>query len=357
MSTATCERLWQVEASADGRLGPADAASFERHLATCAICAAERDALLRLTEIVGAPPEPPLAQLAQRRARNALIKAADATLRARPRIPRIPRLRAAALGLALAAALPGLWLALRPAPRPSAAATTRFEVHDEGHARFVEDADAGPGRVILLDGRASFTAREPSADRLIVVLPDGTIEGRGARFTVEVRRGRTHEVVVFEGSISIAVGGYQATLDAQDHWIEPDPPSTSAPEASTASPAPSAPEKPEPPRNGAIAPKEPGSSAPSASSARAPSPAGGRFAEAMSAFSSSEYARAERLFQDFVRDFPRDGRAEDATYLQIECRARRGDQAGAAAAARQYLLAFPRGLRRPEAARIAGVAP
>jgi TolA-binding protein len=93
---------------------------------------------------------------------------------------------------------------------------------------------------------------------------------------------------------------------------------------------------------------------PSASAEAAPPTAGARFAEAMGAFSAGQHARADALFAAFVRDFPRDGRAEDATFLRIEVRARRGDAAGARAAARDYLRAYPRGLRRPEAERIAG---
>jgi TolA-binding protein len=74
----------------------------------------------------------------------------------------------------------------------------------------------------------------------------------------------------------------------------------------------------------------------------------------MTAFSSGNDAKAEQLFASFGRDFPRDGRAEDAMFLRAKLRARQGDNAGAAALARQYLQAYPRGFRRPEAERLAG---
>jgi len=74
----------------------------------------------------------------------------------------------------------------------------------------------------------------------------------------------------------------------------------------------------------------------------------------MLAFKAGDDSRADGLFAAFIRDFPRDGRAEDATFLRAQARARRGDKAGAAALAREYLRAFPHGLRRPEAEQLAG---
>ena len=81
--------------------------------------------------------------------------------------------------------------------------------------------------------------------------------------------------------------------------------------------------------------------------------AGLRFAEAVTAFSAGDYGRADSLFGAFARDFPSDSRAEDATFLRADARARRGDKMGAAAGARAYIHAYPNGLRRPEAERLA----
>jgi TolA-binding protein len=81
--------------------------------------------------------------------------------------------------------------------------------------------------------------------------------------------------------------------------------------------------------------------------------AGARFAEAVAAFGAGDYGRADALFGTFARDFPTDSRAEDATFLRADARAKRGDKAGAAAGARLYLRAYPNGLRRPAAERLA----
>ena len=43
----TCGRSFQVEALRDGRLGGAERKSFERHLAACAVCAREAEAMER----------------------------------------------------------------------------------------------------------------------------------------------------------------------------------------------------------------------------------------------------------------------------------------------------------------------
>lgn len=84
-----------------------------------------------------------------------------------------------------------------------------------------------------------------------------------------------------------------------------------------------------------------------------PSLAGARFAEAMGAYLAGDFTRADALFEAFASAYPRDARAEDALFLRAEARSRRGDEAGARAAARAYLKRFPGGLRRPEAERLA----
>jgi hypothetical protein len=89
--------------------------------------------------------------------------------------------------------------------------------------------------------------------------------------------------------------------------------------------------------------------APVASSAPLPSR---RFAEAVSAFHQGAYAQAEERLAQFVRDFPDDPRAQDASFLRAVSRSRIGDAKGAAGLAREYVRSFPRGLRRTEAERL-----
>ena len=67
------------------------------------------------------------------------------------------------------------------------------------------------------------------------------------------------------------------------------------------------------------------------SAARRLGSAGARFAEAVAAFGVGDHGRAETLFGAFAEDFSTDSRAEDATFLRADARARRGDKAGAAA--------------------------
>ena len=58
MSIETCETMRLVEARYDGRLGEREAASLDRHVATCAACRAHAEALPRLREIAVEPIEP-----------------------------------------------------------------------------------------------------------------------------------------------------------------------------------------------------------------------------------------------------------------------------------------------------------
>ncbi|MDB4996569.1 MAG: hypothetical protein JWM74_4001 [Myxococcaceae bacterium] len=81
--------------------------------------------------------------------------------------------------------------------------------------------------------------------------------------------------------------------------------------------------------------------------------AGSRFQTAMVSFEAGDYARADTELELFARDFASDPRCEDAAYLRAVARFRRGDKVGAASLARAYLAAYPAGLRRIEARRLA----
>jgi outer membrane protein assembly factor BamD (BamD/ComL family) len=72
----------------------------------------------------------------------------------------------------------------------------------------------------------------------------------------------------------------------------------------------------------------------------------------MAAFGAGDYGRAEALFRAFERENPGDARVEDTTFLRAVARNRRGDEAGARAAARDYLRRYPAGFRRLEAERL-----
>jgi anti-sigma factor RsiW len=94
VSAKPCARLWQAEAVLDGVLSRADAASFERHSATCAECTAERAALVRLASLGERMPTLEVTPLRRRALHHELLRRAnEASVDARP--SRFARLRVA----------------------------------------------------------------------------------------------------------------------------------------------------------------------------------------------------------------------------------------------------------------------
>ena len=57
-TTTECAQSAIVEALHDGRLGPQEVASIERHIAVCAACAAHRQVLVAIRTHVRVPPRP-----------------------------------------------------------------------------------------------------------------------------------------------------------------------------------------------------------------------------------------------------------------------------------------------------------
>lgn len=388
-----CTRTWQAEALEDGRLDEDDVSSFERHAAGCAECEAELSSLRALRSEMLSVDVPRLSDLQRHAQRQEVLRRANGLTTRAP--ARRTWAIAATVAAAAAAGIAFGWPRMAPPP-------SRFEVVDVTHARWHAETDGATSRVNLSGGTALFQVEKlkPEA-RFLVQLPDGEIEVRGTRFVVDVQDGHTRSVVVTEGIVALRIGGGEALLRAGDRWPPSAPsgaassaalPTSSVPTAgpavegatvggnasestvpspSTGSPAvavaasPSAWAAPDV-RSAAVAPPRASAAvargatdttaspavATSAAAPVAPSPST-RFAEAMSAFSAGDYGRADTLFVAFVREFPRDGRAEDATYLRVQCHVRMGDRAGAVLLARQYLAAFPRGLRRPEMERLA----
>jgi len=92
--------------------------------------------------------------------------------------------------------------------------------------------------------------------------------------------------------------------------------------------------------------------APSASAASTPD-AAATFVAAMDAFHDGQYAKADALFVEFIERAPGDARREDAAFLRAVAHARMGDSAVARTLLQSYLDAYPLGLRRTEAERLA----
>lgn len=377
MNRHRCERTWQAEAREDGRLDKRDLASFERHAAQCRECTAEMNALRNITQKMSSLPEPLRSDLEHRRARNELLRRANEQFLTPAPSSKGWKTWAVAGAIAFGAA--GVF-GLRFAKNTSH--TAHFEVSDVTNAVWHSETTASTSTVTLQSGTAAFHVEHlEQGTRFWVDMPDGRIEVRGTRFVVEVSQGQTKSVEVTEGIVWLDVPTFHGLLHAGERWPRPTtigamaapssapiqadaPAPTIAPPSSATTldnvtppsmPVPNPPstlEKLAPTENAPSVTNEP---PPAASSAATPKDeAGPRFAEAMTAFTSGNDAKAEQLFAAFVRDFPRDGRAEDAMFLRAKLRARQGDSAGAAALARQYLQAYPRGFRRPEAERLAG---
>ena len=376
MNRSRCDRTWQAGAREDGRLDKRDLESFERHAQHCPECTREIAALAKIAQTMAALTDGKRTDLEHRRARQELLRRANEQFLTDKPSPKPWRMWVLAGSVALAS-MGLIWQRFAAAPVHA----PTFDVADVAHAVWQTETIASTSRVTLRSGTAAFHVEHlEREEKFFVDLPDGRIEVRGTRFVVDVVEGKTHSVEVTEGIVWLDIPSFHGLLHAGERWpsmetahvdkAESPLPIPAAAQTETAAPEPmTATEK----TNGAVdvsgpnLPKSttPKNASPEPSADDAPTPAGSamtakkddagpRFAEAMSAFSAGNDARAEQLFVEFIRDFPRDGRAEDAMFLRAKSRARRGDAAGAAAIAREYLKAFPRGFRRPEAERLAG---
>ena len=376
MNRPRCERTWQAEAREDGRLENRDLASFERHAAQCQDCTDEIATLQAITEKMAELPEPKRTELEHRRARQELLRRANESFLVDKPAPKPWKSWVLAGAVALGAwGLYGQYMGRAPNHVPV------FDVVDMTNAVWQTETIASTSRVTLQSGIAAFhVERLTGEERFLVDMPDGHLEVRGTRFVVDVAGGKTQSVVVTEGKVWLDVPTFHGLLQAGERWpkiesaaraneptnemktpvVVPVGPAPETAESATiaapmnstgASPPASSPNAA--PLTGPDQPAE-NPAPPAIKSAMPKDEAGPRFADAMAAFTGGDDARADQLFANFIRDFPRDGRAEDAMFLRAKSRARRGDTAGAAAIARDYLKIYPRGFRRPEAERLAG---
>ena len=117
MSIESCATMRLVEARNDGRLGDREAASLDRHVATCAACRAHSADLPRLRELASEPTSPQT-PLQQQRSRARLLYEA-----ARIDEPRHAAPSATPSAPAAPTSTPRLGQASTPTPTQSAAAT------------------------------------------------------------------------------------------------------------------------------------------------------------------------------------------------------------------------------------------
>jgi ferric-dicitrate binding protein FerR (iron transport regulator) len=356
MNAPRCARLWQVEAVKDQRLSGADRVAFERHLETCSECTSELAALERLEALGARLPAPASDPLARRRLRNDILRRANELSVGTGRPP--PRRRHVVLGataLAAAALLVTVVALRRDDGRGLAANVSvgepRFEIVTAPGSEW-STLKSGPAlRLSLRRGQADVTVQKLRAGQSFVLeLPDGELEVRGTRFSVQVADRKTRSVKVSEGLVALRLRegtGRELLLGAGQGWVM------------TLAPAPRA---PEPQKALAVAPSASGPAATSPAKPVSPAPASKpasasgateEFAAAMAAYSRGDFATAERLFLAFEAHYPTSGHVEDTTFLRALTRLRRGDEAGGKALAREYLKRYPNGFRAPEAERLA----
>jgi hypothetical protein len=342
---AACPRLFEVEALRDGRLTGAEVVRFQSHLLACADCAREARALEGLAESLRSPTRFAQAdELHVRRQRTRLLAAFDARLVPAPRGIAQRWLRSAsvvALLSVLAALVFVLWPA-RPAPShpsesPLATSPEPVTIRADGSARWSRQVDGQLDRIVLESGVLSIRVDHvASPRRLLVILPDGELDDIGTTFSVGADAGHTTYVAVQEGSVVLRLHGTPPlALGAGDSWR---PPPTPAATLLESTPAPAAARRVVKPRPAAT---------PAPRSTAAPDPSAD-FRTAMSAFNSGDNSLAATRFAAFLRQHPRDRRAEDAAYLRILALQRTGDSAATQQAARDYLSRYPRGFRHAE---------
>ncbi len=310
---------------------------------TCPECRREVADLEELRATFAALPDRATTPLVRHRVRASILRDANRYL---TRAPGSRRAMLSAVALLITAA--GIIVFWRRPDRtavvPSAStiasgltadgvARPRFDVRAETGARWSTRARGSTTVIALEDGRASFeVAHLESGQRFLVALPDGEVEVRGTKFTVDVAMGATTTVEVASGRVALRLNGHEEiALGAGDRWRAPVSDDATQADAGRREPAASG----APPRVAATAPHA--------------TDAGEQFDAAMRRFVAGEYTDADRQLAAFIREHPADARCEDAAFLRAVARSRLGDRDAAAVLAGKYLRAYPHGLRRAEA--------
>jgi hypothetical protein len=340
-----CPQQWQAEAVEDGRLSGVERAAFERHAMHCEFCGREIEQLAKLREIMTQASVAASSPFEQKRLRMDLLKQADSVF---ARSKTFPVRRAVAFAMAAAACVLMAIFSARLGMNTIAAPA--FDVVASGPARWTSERRGAMAHVSLTDGAVwVHVERTRSEQKFVLTMPDGDIEVHGTRFLTVVGKGSTNRVQVTEGVVSLRLRGEpDRTLRAGDAWDRPIVEETPVAAIVAPSVAPSVPTK-------AIEGRPARAARSTDDTNKAPAePEIDPFVSGVQAFRGGDYAAADDLLARFVREMPADSRIEDATFLRAVANARQGKKATAADLARSYLNRFPKGLRRPEAERIAG---
>ncbi|MFZ5894632.1 MAG: hypothetical protein ACOY0T_26455 [Myxococcota bacterium] len=312
MKRAACERTWEAEAFENGRLGGAERGAFERHAVTCEACQSELAGLRAVHEAMQHLPDFAANTFELRHQRSRLLQRANQAAGAPASRRRVPVWLAAALilvlvGAASASMLLGHKPEASPANKPSIPVSAAMQKSPQ--AKVLPSPAAVPA--------AEAAVELPESPKAVAALAPS------AAFNEQAAPGVALNVATTANSAARSANNVSSVTPRKRDSAGPVGPASGAPSATP--------------------PLRSSESAQLADS----------FALATSAFRGGAYARAERLFAEFAVRAPRDPRAEDAAFLRAVSRFRLGDAAGAAALARDYLRAFPRGLRRVEAERLA----
>jgi TolA-binding protein len=361
MKRATCDHEWQVDALRDGRLGPKEAASFQRHRGGCDVCSerlTRAEGMRELGRAIGGG-EP--SELELRRLRGRVLRDAAALDGARePGGGSRVRWAAMITGVAIAgsvaagvvvtrdrahapvaspvvASLPSP--AASPSGRAAAAEKLAGDVIASTGTRWAQSRDGSVERVRLDDGTLAAHVRPLGLEEsFLVELPDGEIEVRGTTFEVTVQRGATTRVHVDEGTVELRLHGRPAaSLGPGQTWQAPA--QAQGVSASRAAPPSSSP------------PASPAAASSSSSSPVPPADEGSsEYADALAKLNQGQLDAAAAAFRAFVLAHPRAPQAEDASFLEAVALARAGRSDAAAVVAERHLASFPQSFHRKEAA-------
>lgn len=404
MTTSDCPRTSLVEALRDGRLGPQECASMERHLEGCAVCSACARDLAKIGDAIRVPREK-LTPLEHQRARVALLQKAASLAPTHNQSP-VPALAFALVCAAVTMLIGFAWGYSTPARREVAMAmhlgvlpTPKPQIFNLGFqpsddARFSRNRTNDLDELTLDHGVVEVKLPKLEAGkRFVVRTKDAQIEVHATAFRVEAEEGKIRSIAVEQGTVEVQYAGFTAVIPAGGSWrattnsVAP-PPSNQAPDV--VAPATTTLDTPHPmtppvvvatnaPRQATRhvsthemahsdkqnpAPEiiettpplpEPSPAPPMDSDTKRPAPsaASQTFADAMNALRRGDYAGSAEKLEQFSQTHGSDARADEADYLRAIALQRAGKQDGARAAAKRYLATRPNGAHRADAARIA----
>ncbi len=351
MTSGGCDRSWEAEALREGRLGPRDVESFERHCRICSACAEGLARDERLRSLVRGLPVAEPGQLALKRLRGRVLRDVTAGNASRSRLSRRQVVFASSLGIVFVAiaVFVGERVVLKtqvaraesaraaqsPAPLAGAVAPSPGAVWTQAREGGTERVDLEAGTL-----RVHVRSQGPG-ERFFVRLPDGEIEVRGTTFDVTALDGATRHVDVDEGTVVLRIrGSSDQSLGPGTRWAASESHPSSADEMAVAVGAASAPAAAIPRRRSGDTHDADGLAGDDGASV---------YVDAMRSFREGLYDRAATAFHAFALAYPLATEAVDASFLEALSLAQAGRGEAAALAAERHLERFPRSFHRKDA--------